>query len=152
MSNAHKLPNHSGNEAANRKMRLMRHLFRQWRLVRYVAKRIEDERQPSPARFGIGYRLNAQTVVEDYAVKSRMSPAQATDLLSACIDDQYIGAVAESGTTFVWLSNGAGRKFWPVFSGLILGELGLLGSVWLLLAGIGSSSAVWLVLHIVKVL
>src|ERR1019366_3189966 len=82
----------------------MKHLFRQWRLVRYVARRIEKERDDSQSgKWGETYRLQAATVRDDYAKEKHFSSDEAQDLLSACVQDGLIGERLENETTWVWI-------------------------------------------------
>jgi hypothetical protein len=121
----------------------MKHLFRQWRLVRYVARRIEKERDDSQSgKWGETYRLQAATVRDDYAKEKHFSSDEAQDLLSACVQDGLIGERLENETTWVWIVASKGQKFRPVFSGLILGELGALGPLWTFLGGAAAACAV----------
>ena len=129
-------------KALTSKVLTMRHLFRQWRLLRYIDKRIETERPPGPIKWGEDHRLYAQDVANDYALLKGIEPAYAASLLSSCIDNHFVGQMNDMGGTHIWVDNKDGRPFLATFSGLILGELSLLSPVWLLATGAAAAVAI----------
>ena len=130
----------------------MKHLFQQWRLVRYLDRRIKAERDSSKGKLGIEYRLYSQTVIDDYAAKRDISPAEATDLLGACIDNHYTGELTDGGgISRVWINNSDGQYFRPVITGLVNEILKKFGLLWSFLLGL-SPTIIFIVLRLAKVI
>jgi hypothetical protein len=77
-----------------------------------------------------------------YAKERGMSVADASDLLSSCIDSHYIGERKEGTTTWLWVNNKEGRAFLPLFSGLAIGEFRILGPLWTFLGGAAAAIAI----------
>jgi len=124
----------------------MRHLIRQWRLLRYIKGRIIEEFVEGPATFGEQDWIPAQPIVTNYAAKLNIPEQQSRDNLNSLIDDGYVSLQAHTSSEGVdpWItvSTSEGLAFLPWFSGLVLSELKLLGPLWTFVGGAAAAFAI----------
>jgi hypothetical protein len=122
-------------------------LFRQWRFVRWVNKELlRHEQEQNMTTYGAAVLLSVQWAITEYHARFsvRSSEVKIRLLLELCIDEGYLSTQPhdEIGLS-VKVVPSKGGQFVPVFSGLFLSELSLLGPLWAFLTGGGLVLLVW---------
>jgi len=120
-------------------------LFKQWRYVRWVYKELlGHEKKQNMVGFGQAVLLTRQAAIDEYKKKKLVfaSGVKIRRILEQCIADGYIVDQGHPGPS-LRISVSKGENFKPVFSGLILGELGLLSPLWAAFSGGLLVAIVW---------
>jgi hypothetical protein len=115
----------------------MRHLYRQWRLLRYVDKQLDAQMVGQTVAFLDKARMPAESTIENYTATPE---SETRKDLYALIDNHYLTRVTHGMTPLIEMDTTKGQEFIPVFSGLILGELRLLGPLWTFVGGAAAAT------------
>ena len=123
-------------------------LLRQWRYVRWVNNELlRHEEEQGLTAYGSAMLLAIPSAISEYRARFWVwaSEVQIKQLLQLCVDEGYLVEQdhAKNGPS-VKVSPSKGDGFRPLFSGLFLGELALLGPLWSFLAGGGLVLLLWL--------
>ena len=93
------------------KVLIMRHLFRQWRLVRFLNKTIKQSDNANPSTWEFDPSALVQDVANAYAKKRKILPIDAERLIRSCIDSGFITKRVDIEGTYIFVSHGKGPKF-----------------------------------------
>jgi hypothetical protein len=130
-------------------------LIRQWRFVRWVNKELlGHEEQQQMTTYGSAMLLSVQGAITEYRSRwwVRASDVKIRQLLELCVDEGYLATQQQDDIGLsVKVTPSKGRKFKPVISGLIFGELAVMGPLWAAASGGLVVGLVW-ALHVLKVL